>query len=187
MSIDWATIRGAYVSGDISQRKLAESRGVTYAQLRRVAEREGWASLKTKRHQRAKEKEPLRTEYELRIFQRLSRAQGRIFYNLNGEPRRLVLTGVAYFGKWPTVSHFAEAILVLRFPRTQINRLHPSKSELRRMGTGALRQLCEVEHSPLYGTRGMLLKRLQAAEIRRLCDLPESVRPLVGAKEIVTK
>ncbi len=190
MEIDWTSIRTEYLAGGVSMRALSEKRGVTYAQVRRVAEAQGWAALKAKKEgQPAKEKEPLRTEYRLDVFARLSRAQARVFYTFNGEARQLDFWGAGFgpLAKTPKVRHFKEALLALRFARAQTTRMHPSKSQLGRLPTRSLRELCETEYLPLFGTREMLLKRLKETEVRRLCDLPESVRPLVGAKEIVTK
>lgn len=48
---DWLTIKTEYVTGEISQRKLAEKYGVSYSSLRGHAEREQWAQLREE-HQR---------------------------------------------------------------------------------------------------------------------------------------
>lgn len=57
-SPNWKKIRSEYVKGGISQQKLADKYGVSYATLRRRAEREKWRELKTKREQKVAEKLP---------------------------------------------------------------------------------------------------------------------------------
>lgn len=55
---NWKKIRAEYVRGGISQEKLAAKHGVSYATLRRRAEREKWRELKIKREQKVAEKLP---------------------------------------------------------------------------------------------------------------------------------
>ena len=43
---DWNAIKTEYISGGISQRKLAEKHGVTYPALRSRADNEGWVELR---------------------------------------------------------------------------------------------------------------------------------------------
>lgn len=45
-TVDWVSIRTEYETSNISQRKLAEKRGVSYPTLRDRAKREGWARSK---------------------------------------------------------------------------------------------------------------------------------------------
>ena len=44
--VDWNAIRAEYISGGISQRKLAEKHGITYPVLRNKAEIENWVGLR---------------------------------------------------------------------------------------------------------------------------------------------
>lgn len=44
--IDWNAIRAEYIGGGISQRKLAEKHGLTYATLRNKAETEDWLEMR---------------------------------------------------------------------------------------------------------------------------------------------
>ena len=46
---DWEGIRAEYVAGGVSQRALAERRGVSYGALRRRAAAEGWAGAREER------------------------------------------------------------------------------------------------------------------------------------------
>jgi len=45
-NIDWVKIRNEYLSGNISQRKLAEKYGVSEGKLLRIANRENWKALR---------------------------------------------------------------------------------------------------------------------------------------------
>ena len=47
-TVDWVSIRTEYETSNISQRKLAEKRGVSYPTLRDRAKREGWVKSKEK-------------------------------------------------------------------------------------------------------------------------------------------
>lgn len=55
---NWKKIRAEYVRGGISQQKLADKYGVSYATLRRRAEREKWRELKIEREHKVAEKLP---------------------------------------------------------------------------------------------------------------------------------
>jgi len=45
-NVNWLKIRNEYINGNISYRKLAEKYKVTFAALRKRAEKESWADLK---------------------------------------------------------------------------------------------------------------------------------------------
>ena len=45
---DWVTIRSEYISTQISTRDLAKKHGVSYSTLRKRAEKEAWAQLRSK-------------------------------------------------------------------------------------------------------------------------------------------
>lgn len=45
---DWVTIRSEYISTQISTRDLAKKHGVPYSTLRKRAEKEAWAQLRSK-------------------------------------------------------------------------------------------------------------------------------------------
>lgn len=55
---NWKKIKADYVKGGISQEKLAAKHGVSYATLRRRAERENWRELKAERERKVAEKLP---------------------------------------------------------------------------------------------------------------------------------
>ena len=55
---NWKKIKAEYVRGGISQEKLASKHGVSYATLRRRAERENWRELKIERERKVAEKLP---------------------------------------------------------------------------------------------------------------------------------
>lgn len=55
---NWKKIKAEYVRGGISQEKLAAKHGVSYATLRRRAERENWRELKIERERKVAEKLP---------------------------------------------------------------------------------------------------------------------------------
>ena len=44
--VDWVAIRNEYISGGISQRKIAQKYGVTESKVMRIARREKWAELR---------------------------------------------------------------------------------------------------------------------------------------------
>lgn len=50
---DWNAIRAEYISGGISQRKLAKKHGVTYPALRSRADNEGWVELRENAERKA--------------------------------------------------------------------------------------------------------------------------------------
>lgn len=84
---NWKKIRAEYVRGGISQEKLAAKHGVSYATLRRRAERENWRGLKTEREQKVAEKLPekiadIQADTAARLLQMQSEAALVIYGNL---------------------------------------------------------------------------------------------------------
>lgn len=51
--MDWNKLKAEYIAGGTSYRKLAEKYDISFAILRRVAERENWTKLKTQAKQKA--------------------------------------------------------------------------------------------------------------------------------------
>lgn len=51
--MDWNKLKAEYIAGGTSYRKLAEKYGVSFAILRRVAEKEKWSKLKAQTRQKA--------------------------------------------------------------------------------------------------------------------------------------
>ena len=54
--VDWNAVRAEYIGGGISQRKLADKFGITYAALRNKAEIEDWVSLRDNAQRKASAK-----------------------------------------------------------------------------------------------------------------------------------
>ena len=54
--IDWAKIKGEYVTSDISLVKIAEKYGVSPSAVQKRSKKEGWSAEKKKQHKRAAEK-----------------------------------------------------------------------------------------------------------------------------------
>ena len=51
--MDWSKIRAEYIEGGISYRKLAEKYGVPFSNLKRLAKKEGWVSLRSQSEHKA--------------------------------------------------------------------------------------------------------------------------------------
>lgn len=88
-SPNWKKIRSEYVKGGISQQKLAEKHGVSYATLRRRAEREKWRELKIEREHKVAEKLPekladVQAETAAKLLQMQSEAALVIYGKLMG-------------------------------------------------------------------------------------------------------
>lgn len=86
---NWKKIRAEYIKGGISQEKLAAKHGVSYATLRRRAEREKWRDLKAEREQKVAEKLPekiadIQTDTAARLMQMQSEAALAIYGKLLG-------------------------------------------------------------------------------------------------------
>lgn len=86
-SPNWKKIKAEYVRGGISQEKLAAKHGVSYATLRRRAERENWRGLKAEREQKVAEKLPekiadIQADTAARLLQMQSEAALVIYGNL---------------------------------------------------------------------------------------------------------
>ena len=86
---NWKKIRAEYIKGGISQEKLAAKHGVSYATLRRRAEREKWRDLKAEREQKVAEKLPekiadIQTDTAAKLMQMQSEAALVIYGKLLG-------------------------------------------------------------------------------------------------------
>ena len=51
--IDWAKIKGEYVTGDISLVKIAEKYGVSISSVQKRSKKDGWSDEKRKQHKKA--------------------------------------------------------------------------------------------------------------------------------------
>jgi hypothetical protein len=51
--VDWAKIKAEYIAGGISYRSLAQKYNISFNTLKRVAVKEGWATLRNKAYNKA--------------------------------------------------------------------------------------------------------------------------------------